>query len=118
MLLRALLIAILVLSPAWGSGCGGEEPGAETSARIHVEDLRYARLPGGSRVLTGTFVNETEREVDAQVQVSLFDAHNRRIGSLQISLPNIAAGERHPFREYVNADGDVRGARVHRIFML
>lgn len=95
--------------------CGGEEKSRDV---VHVEDLRYRRLPGGARILTGILVNEGEETLAvAQIEVSLFDSDNRRISSMFIVVHDIAAGGRRDFREAVDSDLDVQGARVRNIIL-
>ena len=95
--------------------CGGEENGHDV---VRVEDLRYRLLPGGARILTGILVNERDEMLTvAQIEVSLFDSDNRRISSMFVVVYDIAAGGRRDFREAVDSDLDVQGARVRNIIL-
>ena len=64
-------------------------------------------------------VNESGAPIrNAQIQVSLFDADNRRAATMRIAVQDIEAGGRKPFREPVDTDLDVRSARVRSILFL
>lgn len=108
---------ILLLIAACGSPSrDGEEAAPDTAnARVAVEDLEYSRLPGGARILTGRVINPTPRDVrTAQVQITLYDEHNRSRGSMLVVVQNVPAGEEKEFREPVELD-DAAGARVRAI---
>ncbi len=86
---------------------------------LEVEDLKYSLLPGGARVVTGTLYNPSGRLVrHAQVQISLFDGNNRRVSSMSVTISDLSAGERKPFRQPVDLDEDVRGAKVKNVLVL
>jgi hypothetical protein len=87
----------------------------EAQSSLTVEGLEYQRLPGGSKVLSGTLVNPTGRHVqNAQVQISLYDELNQGLGSLLIAVNDIAPESEKTFRHTVDRD-DVAGARVRSI---
>jgi len=112
MLCRTLLLVLLLL-PA---GCAGQ---TKVRHELQVEDLRYQLLPGGARIVSGKLINPTTAPVSsAQIQVSLFDGDNRWVGDLHILVQNIGPGMGKPFREPVDSDADVRGARVRSILVL
>lgn len=97
------------------SGCGT----SESAPTPVVEDLNYRLLPGGVRIITGSVHNPSGGHVqNVQVQVSLFDGSNTRVGSMSILVQDIAAGERVAFREVVNSDFDVQAARVRSIIVM
>ena len=113
--LPAVALAILVLIAASSSACS--EGDGESQA--HVEDLRYRLLPGDARIITGTFVNDSDESIGAaQIEVSLFDEDNRRISTMQILVQDIAPGSSKEFREPVDSRLNVQGARVRRILVL
>ena len=97
-------------------GCGTDAP--ETATALDVK-LEYQLLPGGGRVLTGTVENQSEKPIrNAQVQVSLFDKNNRQVGSMSFSMKDLEPSTPVPFREPVDSDEDVRGARVRNVLVL
>jgi len=110
-ILAFTLLALMLI------GCGGDAaPEAATALDVKLE---YQRLPGGGRILTGTVENQSEKPIrNAQVQVSLFDANNRRVGSMSFSVKNLEPSTPVPFREPVDSDLDVRGARVRNVLVL
>ncbi|GIV58147.1 MAG: hypothetical protein KatS3mg042_1060 [Rhodothermaceae bacterium] len=116
---RAFLGTWLLLAALLPAACGGRgdaEAGAEPT--VHVEDFEYLLLPGEVRVLTGRVVNPTDEPIaHAQLQVSLFDADNRRIGSMIIVVDDIPARGEQAFREVIDSDEDIRGARVRSILV-
>ena len=86
--------------------------------RAHVEDLSYRLLPGDARILSGRFINDSEKTIDvAQIDVSLFDSDNRRISSMMVLIQNVGPGEAQEFREAVTTKLDVQGARVRSILI-
>ncbi|QXD14118.1 FxLYD domain-containing protein [Rhodocaloribacter litoris] len=115
---RAFLGTWLLLAALLPAACGGRgDAGAEPT--VHVEDFEYLLLPGEVRVLTGRVVNPTDEPIaHAQLQVSLFDADNRRIGSMIIVVDDIPARGEKAFREVIDSDEDIRGARVRSILVL
>jgi len=96
-------------------GCGTPESAPTPT----VEDLTYRRLPSGARIITGSVHNPSDEHVqNVQVQVSLFDASNARVGTMSILVQDIAAGESVTFREPVDSDFDVQAARVRSIIVM
>jgi hypothetical protein len=84
-----------------------------------VEDLSYRLLPGGARIVNGELFNPGSKLIpNAQIEVSLFDADNRRVSTMSILVKNIPPGERVSFREAVQTDQDVQGARVRTVLVL
>ena len=99
----------------------GCEPAAHDADRLplEVENLKYSLLPGGARIVTGNLYNPSSESVrNAQIQISLFDSDNRKISSMNVVIKDIPPGERKPFREPVDVDLDVRGAKVKRVIVL
>ena len=97
------------------SGDGGAE--ADTGL-VQVEDFQYARLAGDARVLTGEVYNPTDRLIkNVQVQVSLFDANNRRVSEMSIGVKDVPANGRRPFRQAIDSDLDVQGAKVRSLLV-
>ncbi len=103
---------------ALAAGCAPAEE-AQPPEEVSVEDVRYARLPGGARIVTGTLYNPTPDPIrNAQIQIALYDQNNRRVGSMNVLLKDISPGERKSFREPVESDEDVRGASVRSVLVL
>ena len=113
--MRMTLLSLLILTL---SACSHAD--TETHApNVQVEAFTYKRLPGGTRVLSGTLYNPTPEPVHhAQIQVSLFDADNRRISTMMIVVDEVAPEGRKRFRRTIDSDLDVRGARVRSILVL
>ena len=82
-------------------------------------DLEYNLLPGGARIVSGTFINPTQHLIKAaQIQVSLFDKNNIRVSAMSIMVKDIPAGESKAFRQPVDDDQDIRGASVKNVLVL
>ena len=115
MSIRLLVVAqaaVLLLSI---SAC---QSGPEQVAPV-VEDLSYTRLASGARIVTGQLYNPSDVELaGAQIQVSLFDGNNLRIGSIGIPVQNIPAGGRVSFRQPIDSKLDVQAARVRSVIVL
>ena len=87
-------------------------PASDTS-QVQVEDFKYTVLQGDARVLTGQVYNPTDENVkNVQIQVSLFDANNRRVSKMSIAVKDVEPGARRSFRQHVDSDLDVQGAKV------
>ncbi len=113
--MRKILLGFLLFAL---SACGGPDTNAG-APNVRVEAFTYKRLPGGTRVLSGTLYNPTPEPVrHAQIQVSLFDADNRRISTMMIVVDDVAPERRKRFRRVLDSDLDVRGARVRSILVL
>ena len=86
---------------------------------LEVEDLKYSLLPGGARIITGNLYNPTTRNIrNAQIQIFLFDDKNRKVSDMNVTVKDVPAGERKQFREAVDVDLDIRGAKVKRVLVL
>lgn len=122
-MMRTLLLCGSLLVPF---GCTSSPDSAasstdstSTAQSLQVEDFSYQRLPEGTRVVSGALYNPTGTTVTtAQLQVSLFDASNRRISSMNILVQDIPAGERVRFSQPLDTDLDVQAARVRRVLLL
>lgn len=100
---------------AYFAGC---KPVVEAPPPV-VEDLTYSLLPSGARIVTGKLYNPSEADLPgAQIQVSLFDASNARVGSVSIPVQAIPAGGRVSFRQPIDSDEDVQAARVRSVIVL
>jgi hypothetical protein len=111
--MRFLLFSLLIPTLTACGGAGTDAP------NVQIEAFHFKRLPGGARVLSGTLYNPTPEPVHhAQIQVSLFDADNRRISTMMIVVDEVAPGGRKRFRRTIDSDLDVRGARVRSILVL
>ena len=109
---RALVlvaVAMLMIS------CGTRQRGAD----LRVEGLELTLHESGARILTGTVVNDADLTVrGAQVQITLFDGKNRRVDGMFAVVRDIPAQGSVDFREPVQSDYDVRGARVRSILVI
>lgn len=112
---RGLLLALAVVGVAHFGGC---RPSVEAPPPV-VEDLTYSLLPSGARIVTGQLFNPSDADLPgAQIQVSLFDASNSRVGSVSIPVQAIPAGGRVSFRQPIESDEDVQAARVRSVIVL
>lgn len=86
---------------------------------VQVEDVKYTLLPGGARIVTGTLFNPSEAPVKgAQIQISLFDGNNIKVSSMNITVQDVSPGERKSFRQPVDTDLDIQGAKVRSVLVL
>lgn len=92
--------------------------GAVPARAVEVEDFAYARNANGVRVVTGTLYNASEKRLPgAMISVALYDADNRRVGTLRVPIQDVPPGERRSFRQVVEQE-EVSGARVHSVLVL
>ena len=106
---------LLFLMPACHTG----EASGDERASVQVEDIKYSLLPGGARIVTGTLYNPTDAPVrNAQIQVSLFDENNRRVDDMSITVQDVPPGGRKSFRQPVDSDLDIRGAKVKSVLVM
>ena len=100
------------------SACAGDTPEPK-GASVQVEDVKYTLLPGGARIVTGTLYNSSEARVKgAQIQISLFDGNNVRVSSMIVTITDLQPGERKPFRQPVDTDLDIKGAKVRSVLVM
>ena len=113
-----IVLAVLLLFTAACGGDAGEEE-KDPEGRVAVEDFQYVQVPGGARLVMGKLYNRSAEPIStAQLQVALYDEDNRRVGTMSVVVRNIGPGERKPFRQPVDADDNVRGARVRSVLVL
>ena len=102
---------------AVGGGCGGNE--SSSASQLSVEDFRYVRLSNGERQVMGTLRNAGASPVRAaQVEVSLFDADNVRIGSMDVTVQDIPANGTKQFEQPIDSDKLIDGARVRSVLVM
>ena len=112
---RMAAIAATVLVVLFVAAC---QSGPAQVAPV-VEDLTYTRLASGARIVTGQLYNPSDVELaGAQIQVSLFDGNNLRIGSIGIPVQNIPPKGRVSFRQPIDSKLDVQAARVRSVIVL
>ena len=116
--LRTILLVVLSAGLMMaGSGCGGDS--ATPASQLSVEDFRYVQLPDGKRQVMGTLRNEASAPVSAaQVQISLFDANNIRVTSMDVTVQDIPANGTKPFEKPVDVEEDIDGARVRSVLVM
>ena len=106
---------LIALSIALVSGCGTSDP----KTALRVEDLDFKLLPGGARFVSGTVHNDGNLPVNAaQVQISLFDDKNRRVDAMHAVIRDVPAGGSVKFREAVQSELPINGARVKSIILI
>ncbi len=112
-----LLIAVMLMLVL--QACQTDAVEQDVSGVIQVEDVKYSLLPGGARIVTGMIYNPSEVVVrNAQIQVSLFDSNNRLVSSMSIPVKDVPPGERKSFRQPVDVDMDIRGAKVKSVLVM
>lgn len=114
--MRGIGILLGVLLGLIMVGCGREEPAASP---VQIENFRYQELPGGTRVVSGIVRNLTDQPIaNLQLEIGLYDRHNRLIGTMQVPVQNIPPQGRKRFRQPLDTDQDVQGARVRSVLVL
>jgi len=99
-------------------GCQQETGTTDELQRVRVNNVAYTELAGGARILTGELANLSDVAIRiAQIDISLFDADNRRVESMMIEVRNIEPGASVVFREAVRSDFDIRGAKARAVFV-
>jgi hypothetical protein len=108
-------LTLAVVLPLLLTACADEA----SDPQLQVEDFQYQMLPGGARIISGKLLNNGETTVsNAQLQVSLFDADNRRVSSMIILVQDVEPGAAKSFREPIDSDLDIRGARVRSVLVM
>jgi Protein of unknown function (DUF3426) len=108
---RLALVALLIVNAC------AEAPKIDVSD-LEVVDLELNSHPGGARILTGSLFNHSGMNLTvAQIQITLFDADNRAVSSMSVVLHDISANTTQSFRQAVDSDLDVSGARVRQILI-
>ena len=101
------------------AGCQSATEQPATDVKVQVEDVKYSLMPGGARIVTGTLYNPSQDPVKgAQIQISLFDGNNIRVSSMSITVTDVPPGERKAFRQPVDVDLDIQGAKVKSVLVL
>jgi hypothetical protein len=102
------------------SACGPSDAQQQHLAeQVTVSEFQYARIPDGSRIVTGTLHNDSRERLDnVQLRVALYDADNRRISTVSVVVQDVAPESEKAFREPVPTDVDAEGARVQSILVL
>lgn len=119
--LRIFMLPLFAIALALSACAGSDGPSGNAIAdapRVSVQDFEYKQLPGGARIITGSVYNPTQESIaHAQIQVSLYDASNTRVGSMIIPVHGIEPGEAEPFREAVKSELDVRAAKPRSVLV-
>ncbi len=116
--LRLIVLTVLLLATPACGGDAGEE-GKNAKGRVEVQDFRYVRLPGGARIVMGKLHNRSAEPINAaQLRIHLYDADNLLVTTMNVVVRHIEPGEYKPFRQMIDTDEDVRGARVRSVLIL
>ncbi len=128
-MIRALSILALAGALAFGA-CGGpsssgDAASAEVSAAqdeerpVQIEGFRLVETANGDRQVMGTLQNRTAEAIEnAQVQISLYDANNVRIDSMSVTVRDIPAEGEAEFKQSLDTDKPVAGARVRSVLVM
>lgn len=101
--LAFILAAVLAIA---ASGCS--EPASVAAA---VFDLRLQREGSGYPTLSGYLVNQSDEPIaSADVFVTLYDADNRPVEDVMVTVRSVAAGDTARFEQRL--DIDAGGAKV------
>lgn len=107
-----MVAAFLLAVPA--SGCGTDDGFERDDVRVF--DVELTLLQSGARIVTGKIENGSDTDFSGiQIRISLFDADNRRVDAMSVTIRNLESGEVRDFREPVNSDFDVRGVRIRSL---
>ena len=100
------------------SACKTETSEPE-DVQVQVEDVKYSLLPGGARIVSGMLFNPSKALVKgAQIQISLFDGNNIKVSSMNVTVKDVLPGERKAFRQPIDTDLDIQGAKVRSVLVL
>lgn len=113
------LPAVLLTLSLFGLAACGETDTSRAAAQLEVSNFEFTRLEQGTRLFTGSVYNPSGQPVrQAQIRVTLLDAQNRQVGSALIDVRNIAARDTTAFRQPLDSDQEVSGARVKSLTVL
>ena len=113
-MIRSFIVCLCLIS----LGCGSPSGTTDSKERVRVSNVTYQELSGGARILKGELENlSTERISVAQIDVSLYDASNRRVESMKVLVRDIEVGAKVSFREPVRSSFDIRGAKARAVFL-
>ncbi|CAM3315096.1 FxLYD domain-containing protein [Rhodothermus bifroesti] len=106
-------VALLVLLSA---GCSSKKTAQNP---VEIQNLRYQQWSDGTRVVTGVVRNRTNQAIaDLQLEVGLYDQHNRLVGTMHVLVQDIPPRGRKRFRQVVDAKENVQGVRVRSVLLL
>lgn len=112
---RTLSILVFVFFALALGACGGEEDARD----VHVRDFRLVEAPSGDRQVMGTLHNAGSKDIEnAQVQVTLFDGDNVRIETMNVPVSDIPASGEVEFKQALDTEADVEGARVQSVLVM
>ena len=99
-------------------GCQDKTSTTDANQRVRVSNVTYQLVEGGARILKGELENLSDQRIPvAQIDVSLFDASNRKVESMMVLVRDIEPGQSVSFREPVRSKLDIRGARARAVFV-
>lgn len=86
---------------------------------MEVKGFRYVQQRNGTREVMGELYNTSSKSIGrAQIQVSLFDANNVRIATMNVEVQDIPASGLVQFRKPITTEKDVQAARVRSVIIL
>lgn len=113
----ALLGLILALGI---TACGDSDARQQQVAdQVTVDEFKYARLPDGTRIVTGTLHNGSSKHLNnVQLRIALYDAQNRRVSSVRVVVQDVASGADKAFREPLPVEVNAQSARLQSLMVL
>lgn len=126
-MVNRLPLYLIMLALVTLAACGDDRPAPPASstatetdtAKVSVEDFHYALLPGGGRIITGKLLNPTPKTIrNAQIQIGLFDKDNQLISNMSVTVRDLKPGAEKAFREPVDGDESIHGARVRGVLVM
>ncbi len=83
---RFVVAALLLVMPV--AGCGNDHGFERDDVRVF--DVELTLLQSGARIVTGKIENGSETDISGlQIQISLFDADNRRVDRMSVTVRNL-----------------------------
>ena len=120
--LLLMLLALFAMAACGENAAPQDEAAQATEAdtsKVKVEDFHYALLPGGGRIITGKLINPTTKPIrNAQIQIGLFNQDNQLVSNMSVTIRDLAPGAKKAFRQPVDGDDSIQGARVRGVLVM
>jgi len=115
---RSFLLGLVLIVGI--AACGDSDARQQQVAdQVTVDEFKYARLPDGTRIVTGTLHNGSSKHLNnVQLRIALYDAQNRRVSSVRVVVQDVASGGDKAFREPLPIEVNAESARVQSLMIL